>query len=89
MVRLVARPEMLLIGWGAGGLRFAFYGRMSTDDFQDLASSRQWQRTVRVAPSITMLSSAGPGVERSWLVTLRSARIAANDDASHPTGNEL
>lgn len=29
-----------------GGLRFAFYGRMSTDDFQDLASSRQWQRTA-------------------------------------------
>ena len=29
-----------------GGLRFAFYGRMSTDDFQDVASSRQWQRTA-------------------------------------------
>ena len=27
-----------------GGLRFAFYGRISTADFQDRASSRQWQR---------------------------------------------
>lgn len=26
------------------GLRFAFYGRMSTEDFQDEASSRAWQR---------------------------------------------
>lgn len=29
---------------GAVGLRFAFYGRMSTEDFQDEASSRAWQR---------------------------------------------
>jgi site-specific DNA recombinase len=28
---------------GAGGLRFAFYGRISTADFQDRASSRAWQ----------------------------------------------
>jgi hypothetical protein len=27
-----------------GGLRFAFYGRVSTEDFQDRASSRTWQR---------------------------------------------
>jgi DNA invertase Pin-like site-specific DNA recombinase len=26
------------------GVRFAFYGRMSTEDFQDEASSRAWQR---------------------------------------------
>ncbi|MFI5496811.1 hypothetical protein [Actinoplanes sp. NPDC051859] len=26
------------------GLRFAFYGRTSTGRFQDLASSREWQR---------------------------------------------
>jgi site-specific DNA recombinase len=29
---------------GAAGLRFVFYGRMSTEDFQDEASSRAWQR---------------------------------------------
>ena len=29
---------------GVGGLRFAFYGRMSTVDFQDRASSCRWQR---------------------------------------------
>jgi len=26
-----------------GGLRFAFYGRVSTEDFQDPVSSRRWQ----------------------------------------------
>jgi DNA invertase Pin-like site-specific DNA recombinase len=30
----------------AGGLRFAFYGRMSTEDFQDQASSYHWQHEV-------------------------------------------
>jgi DNA invertase Pin-like site-specific DNA recombinase len=30
----------------AGGLRFAFYGRVSTHDHQDRASSRGWQRTA-------------------------------------------
>jgi site-specific DNA recombinase len=30
----------------AGGLRFAFYGRMSTVDFHDRASSWRWQREV-------------------------------------------
>jgi hypothetical protein len=29
---------------GASGLRFAFYGRMSTLDFQDQVSSCRWQR---------------------------------------------
>lgn len=29
-----------------GGLRFAFYGRVSTQDFQDPESSRAWQRSV-------------------------------------------
>jgi site-specific DNA recombinase len=28
----------------AGGLRFAFYGRISTEDFQDRLSSARWQR---------------------------------------------
>ncbi|WP_436498141.1 recombinase family protein [Actinokineospora sp. HUAS TT18] len=28
------------------GLRFAFYGRMSTSDFQDPVSSRAWQRAA-------------------------------------------
>lgn len=49
-----------LVAWAAGqrklapqgfavevcGLRFAFYGRMSTVDFQDRASSWRWQRDV-------------------------------------------
>lgn len=29
-----------------GGLRFAFYGRMSTSEFQDARTSRAWQRAV-------------------------------------------
>lgn len=29
-----------------GDVRFAFYGRMSTEDFQDLGSSLRWQREV-------------------------------------------
>jgi site-specific DNA recombinase len=29
-----------------GGLRFAFYGRVSTEDFQDHESSRAWQRNA-------------------------------------------
>lgn len=28
------------------GLRFAFYGRMSTSEFQDVVTSREWQRAV-------------------------------------------
>lgn len=28
------------------GLRFAFYGRMSTSEFQDAVTSRAWQRSV-------------------------------------------
>ncbi|WP_406045909.1 recombinase family protein [Micromonospora sp. NBC_00898] len=28
----------------AGGIRFAFYGRISTEDFQDRESSRRWQQ---------------------------------------------
>jgi hypothetical protein len=29
-----------------GGVRFAFYGRMSTSEFQDPQTSRAWQRAV-------------------------------------------
>lgn len=29
-----------------GGVRFAFYGRMSTEDYQDYATSRAWQRNA-------------------------------------------
>ena len=50
----------LLVGWaqdhrhltaervrrGSSGLRLAFYGRTSTLDFQDRASSQAWQREV-------------------------------------------
>ena len=38
----------ITVGTVDGGLRFAFYGRMSTDDFQDRATSRRWQRDVAV-----------------------------------------
>jgi hypothetical protein len=31
------------------GLQFAFYGRISTDGYQDPASSRQWQYDTAVA----------------------------------------
>ncbi|MFJ5993213.1 hypothetical protein [Lentzea sp. NPDC092896] len=37
--RPVAPPEV-------PGLRFAFYGRMSTSSFQDVQTSRAWQRAV-------------------------------------------
>ena len=30
----------------AGSVRFAFYGRMSTEDYQDYATSRAWQRNA-------------------------------------------
>src|SRR5688500_18382887 len=39
-----ARPEAPLAGFD--GLRFAFYGRMSTSVFQDVQTSRAWQRAV-------------------------------------------
>lgn len=29
-----------------GGVQFAFYGRMSTEDYQDYATSRAWQRNA-------------------------------------------
>jgi hypothetical protein len=38
------RATSTVTGDGPGGLRFAFYGRMSTREFQDQASSRSWQR---------------------------------------------
>jgi site-specific DNA recombinase len=57
-----AVDENVLVGWAARrqprrrcvrpgecrrrGLRFAFYGRTSTEDYQDQASSRYWQRDV-------------------------------------------
>jgi hypothetical protein len=39
-VRSRRRPEAV------GGLRFAFYGRVSTAGFQEPESSRRWQRDV-------------------------------------------
>ena len=39
-----AKPEAPLAGFD--GLRFAFYGRMSTSTFQDVQTSRAWQRAV-------------------------------------------
>ena len=42
-----ARPgRSRRLGAGSGGLRFAFYWPMSTQDFQDERSSRYWQRTA-------------------------------------------
>jgi site-specific DNA recombinase len=32
--------------WGRGRLRFAFYGRTSTMEYQDRSTSRAWQREV-------------------------------------------
>lgn len=37
------RPEAPSVG---PGLRFAFYGRMSTSTYQDVHTSRAWQRAV-------------------------------------------
>jgi hypothetical protein len=49
------------------GLRFAFYGRVSTEDHQDPATSRSWQllRAQALAPrcSSTTVSKSGC---RSW-----------------------
>jgi site-specific DNA recombinase len=38
-----SRPRQV-VGLSRGGLRFAFYGRVSTEDWQDPASSRARQR---------------------------------------------
>lgn len=38
------RPVPTLVP--AAGVRFAFYGRMSTTEFQDSQTSRAWQRAV-------------------------------------------
>ena len=43
--RAAARPQFPVSTAGSG-LRFAFYGRMSTTGFQDAATSRAWQRAV-------------------------------------------
>jgi DNA invertase Pin-like site-specific DNA recombinase len=40
------RPKPGSAGTAARGLRFAFYGRMSTSEFQDPETSRAWQRAV-------------------------------------------
>ncbi|MEV4706220.1 hypothetical protein [Actinoplanes sp. NPDC049316] len=34
--------------WRDGGIRFAFYGRISTDGYQDPVSSRRWQLDAAV-----------------------------------------
>ncbi|MEU3645230.1 hypothetical protein AB0E59_17745 [Lentzea sp. NPDC034063] len=52
------------------GLRFAFYGRMSTSEFQDVQTSRAWQRAV----SDELIEGVGSvvveffdvGVSRRW-----------------------
>ncbi|MEV6235765.1 recombinase family protein [Lentzea sp. NPDC051838] len=55
---------------GDAGLRFAFYGRMSTSTFQDVQTSRAWQRAV----SDELIEGVGAvvseyfdvGVSRRW-----------------------
>ena len=39
-------------GHGLGGLRFAFYGRVSTEDWQDPVTSRARQRDQAAAPVV-------------------------------------
>jgi hypothetical protein len=46
-------------------LRFAFYGRISTAEYQDAVSSRAWQ--VESAQRVV----AGPGSDRGGVLRLR------------------
>jgi hypothetical protein len=70
------------------GLRFAFYGRMSTSEFQDARTSRAWQRAV----SEELIDGFGSivaeffdeGVSRRWAWVDRpvaSALLAAAEEA--------
>ncbi|MDN3359274.1 recombinase family protein [Actinomadura sp. DC4] len=40
---VLKRPDGEFLPFRSGGLRFAFYGRVSTEDQQDPEASRQWQ----------------------------------------------
>ncbi len=55
---------------GEAGLRFAFYGRMSTSTFQDVQTSRAWQRAVSEELIEGVGSVVGEffdvGVSRRW-----------------------
>jgi DNA invertase Pin-like site-specific DNA recombinase len=72
----------------AGGLRFAFYGRISTPGYQDEKSSRQWQRenTVRLIAGTGMVvrDFFDAGYSRSLAWTHRPAARALLDLAADP-----
>jgi DNA invertase Pin-like site-specific DNA recombinase len=64
----------------AAGLRFAFYGRMSTTGFQDVATSRAWQRTVCdeliEGVGTVVVEFFDDGVSRRWSWSQRPAAAA-------------
>ena len=71
------------------GLRFAFYGRMSTSTFQDVQTSRAWQRAV----SDELIDGVGSvvaeffdvGVSRRWSWLDRPEAAALLAAAADPT----
>ena len=73
----------ITVGTVDGGLRFAFYGRMSTDDFQDRATSRRWQRDVAVdlvagqGRIVVEFFDVGCSRRRSWRGRPRAAALLA------------
>jgi DNA invertase Pin-like site-specific DNA recombinase len=69
------------------GLRFAFYGRISTSEFQDAATSRGWQRSVSEELvegfGVIVVEFFDEGCSRRWSWSDRpaaSALLAAAED---------
>ena len=46
LLAVVAGRRAVATSVPEAGVRFAFYGRMSTSEFQDPQTSRAWQRAV-------------------------------------------
>src|SRR5688500_17067222 len=65
------------------GLRFAFYGRISTAEYQDRRSSRQWQRECAVDLTaghgriVAESFDAGVSRRREWSERPRAAALLA------------
>src|SRR6266540_922964 len=69
----------------AGGLRFAFYGRVSTEDYQDRASLCRWQREAAgdlVAgrgPIVAEFFDVGHSRRRAWDARPQASYPASRD----------
>ena len=81
--RRIARTSRTTFNAGKGGLRFAFYGRVSTEDFQDHASSCAWQRQAAselIAGHGTIVADlfdVGHSRRRAWADRPQAAALLA------------